>query len=415
MRSGTIVIAGLLLLSTPALAETVGPDVEADIPQAVYAVRRAKLSKKLGDCVAAIKAFPRKGGSGNEFDDYFYYLTGVKDDGSMLLLAPREKIYKQTLLFTPRDAEVEIWEGYREAMSPKLRKKYRVDSVGRIRGSVPRGLKRAFRHSQCYAQLRAAYADKDAIPSSALDKFLKAFGVSTRQKWQELERMRSIHDDEEILRMDKAIAITFEGHRAAVRRMQDGVAERKVAADIEKAYYDSGATGLAFPSIVATGKNGAILHWRAADTKMEADDLVVVDIGASFGGYAADITRTWPVSGKFSPEQRKIYEIVLKVQQQVIDAVKPGISLDELNVMAQEALLDQGYEMPHGIGHFVGLNVHDVGDRSAPLEPGIYLKGEFGVRIEDMVLITERGHRHMSADLPRSVEDIEKYMREQRK
>ena len=147
---GTIVIVGLLLLSSPALADTVGPDVEADIPQAVYAERRAKLMKKLGDCVAAIKAFPRKG-AGNEFDSYFYYLTGVKDAGSVLLLAPREKIYKQTLLFTPRDAEGEIWEGYREAMSPKLRKKYKVNSVGRIRGSTPRGLTRAFRHSKCYA------------------------------------------------------------------------------------------------------------------------------------------------------------------------------------------------------------------------------------------------------------------------
>ena len=185
----------LLSLSSPAVADTVGPDVEADIPQAVYAKRRDKLMNKLGDCVAAIKAFPRKDGNGNEFDGYFYYLTGVKDDGSVLLLAPREKIYKQTLLFTPRDAEGEIWEGYREEMSPKLRKKYKVDHVGRIRGDTPSGLTRVFRHSQCYAELRAAFADKDAIPSSTLGKYRKAFGVSTRQKWQDLEKMRSIHDD----------------------------------------------------------------------------------------------------------------------------------------------------------------------------------------------------------------------------
>jgi Xaa-Pro aminopeptidase len=223
--------------------------------------------------------------------------------------------------------------------------------------------------------------------------------------------------------MDKAIAITFEGHRAAVRRMAAGVTERQVAGDIESAFYDAGGTGVAFPSIVATGENGAVLHWRAADTPLGADDLVVIDIGASYGEYAADITRTWPVSGKFTDEQAQVYETVLAIQQKVIDAVKPGVSLDKLHRIAEQATLDAGYELPHGIGHFVGLEVHDVGDSSAPLEagmvitvePGIYIQGKFGIRIEDMIQVTERGHRHMSVDLPRTVDEIEQYMAQARK
>jgi Xaa-Pro aminopeptidase len=422
-RTNTAVTVALLALclAPPLRADTVGPDVEPELPVSVYAKRREKLMNKLGDCVGALKA--AKPADGSAIDPYFYYLTGVKDEGAFLLLAPRESIYRETLLFKPRDAEAEIWVGYRETMSPRLQSKYEVDYVGRIRGATPRGLTRAFRHSRCYADLRPAFAGEPSIPSTALAKYLKAFDVSTRQKWQALESMRAVHDDEELLRMDKAIAITFEGHRAAVRRMAAGVTERQVAGDIESAFYDAGGTGVAFPSIVATGENGAVLHWRAADTPLGADDLVVIDIGASYGEYAADITRTWPVSGKFTDEQAQVYETVLAIQQKVIDAVKPGVSLDKLHRIAEQATLDAGYELPHGIGHFVGLEVHDVGDSSAPLEagmvitvePGIYIQGKFGIRIEDMIQVTERGHRHMSVDLPRTVDEIEQYMAQARK
>jgi Xaa-Pro aminopeptidase len=373
-RTNTFVTVALLALclAPPLRADTVGPDVEPELPASVYAKRREKLMNKLGDCVAALKA--AKPADGSAIDPYFYYLTGVKDEGAFLLLAPRESIYRETLLFKPRDAEAEIWVGYRETMSPRLQSKYEVDYVGRIRGATPRGLTRAFRHSRCYAELRPAFAGEPSIPSTALAKYLKAFDVSTRQKWQALESMRAVHDDEELLRMDKAIAITFEGH-------------------------------------------------RAADTPLGADDLVVIDIGASYGEYAADITRTWPVSGKFTDEQAQVYETVLAIQQKVIDAVKPGVSLDKLHRIAEQATLDAGYELPHGIGHFVGLEVHDVGDSSAPLEagmvitvePGIYIQGKFGIRIEDMIQVTERGHRHMSVDLPRTVDEIEQYMAQARK
>jgi Xaa-Pro aminopeptidase len=401
-------------ISLPASAD----DVTPDIPASVYAKRRERLMQKLGDCVGAIKSHEQAGEYGDATDKWFFYLTGVRESGAVLVLAPREPIYRQQLEFRPRDAEGEIWEGYREPMSLRLRKKYGVDHVGRTHGGVGRRTRNAFRRSRCYAELRPTDIDQPAFASHVLGDILSAFEVSTKQKWKELEAMRAVHDAEEIARMDKAIAITFEGHRAAVRHMRGGVTERKVAAQLENAFHDAGATGVAFPSIVASAENGAVLHWRAGDRAMGENDMVVVDIGAEFGGYAADITRTWPVSGTFSPEQKKIYEIVLRVQQQVMDAVKPGISLDQLNEMALGLLADAGHELPHGVGHFVGLDVHDVGDTSSPLEagmvitvePGIYLAGQFGVRIEDMVLVTERGHRHMSSGLPRSVAEIEAWM-----
>jgi Xaa-Pro aminopeptidase len=400
----------------------VGPDVPPELPARIYEQRRAELMKKLGGCTAVLRSFPAEGGSGNDFEPYFYYLTGIREHGSVLVLAPGEAITKTSLLLRPRDAEQEIWEGFREPMSARLRKRHRVDYVGRMRGPAPRNLTDALRRSRCYAYLRPAFARKDDVEHQLLGSYLKAFEARTVQRWQELEAMRATHDPEELLRMDKAVAITLEGHRVAVRKMAEGATERMVKGDIERVFYQAGATGLAFPSIVGSGPNGAILHWRSEDRRIEASDLVVVDIGASFGGYAADVTRTWPVSGRFSDEQRKVYEIVLAAQQKAIDAVRPGISLDALHRIGEEVIIAAGHELPHSIGHFVGLDVHDVGDRGGRLEPGmvitiepgIYLPGKFGVRIEDMVLVTERGHKLMTAELPRSVDEVEAFVRASR-
>ena len=386
------------------------------IPAAVYRARRERLAARLGGCVGVIKSFPASGD--DPFDPYFFYLTGIDEPGSMLTLAPREAIVRSSLDLTPRDPEMEIWEGYREPLSIGLRKKYQVDRVGRLRGPVPGLLYGALRRSRCLAELRSAFSDKPALPPEQVGKLMTAFAARTEQKWQELEKLRTIKDPAEIERMDRAIAITLEGHRAAARELRAGTTERKVASRIDDAFFAAGATGMAFPSIVGAGPNGAVLHWEKRDRVIQEGDLVVVDIGSAYGGYASDITRTYPVSGKFSPEQRRIYDTVLAVQDKVIAAVRPGISLDRLNQIAEQAINDAGFDLPHYIGHFVGLQVHDVGDTGAPLEagvvltvePGIYLKDQFGVRIEDMVLVTPRGGRLMTRDLPRKAADVEGWM-----
>jgi Xaa-Pro aminopeptidase len=410
--------------ATPSAAEPHGAghdaaaaDVPAELPMEVYAQRRERLMQRIGNCVAAIRSVRKD----DQVDPNFFYLTGLDDDEAVLVLAPNEPIFRQTLALRPRDPEAEIWEGYREPMSAKLRLKYRVDAVGRTR-QITRSLRRALRRSHCYAHLTAAYEDKPAVAAATLGDLLTAYEARAVQKWQVLEHMRAVKEPEEIARMERAITITAMGHRAAVLAMAKGVAERIVMGAIEKAFYDTGATGMAFPSIVGSGENGAVLHWVRNDRVITGDELVVVDIGAAYGGYAADVTRTWPVSGKFSAEQRRIYEIVLAAQEQAIAAVRPGISLDELHRIGEQAILDAGYDLPHYIGHFVGLEVHDVGDTAAPLEPGmvitiepgIYLQGELGVRIEDEVLVTDRGHRLLTAALPRTVADVEAWIARQR-
>ena len=400
-------------------SETPPERLVAEIPVAVYAARRAKLMDRLGGCVGVLRSVPD---DTLGLDPYFYYLTGVTEPGAVLVLAPRERVYKTTLLLTPRDAEAEIWEGYREPMSAALRGRYGVDQVARTRGGAPRQLTRALRHTSCYAELRAAFDHEPGLDDKVAGPLFEAFETRTVQRWQQLERLRAVHDAPEIARLEEAIRITFAGQAAAVRTMAAGATERVVKGAIEAGFYGAGGTGLAFETIVGSGPNGAVLHWGAEDRVIAEGDLAVVDIGASFGGYAADITRTYPVSGRFSDEHRRIYEIVLEAQNAAIAAVRPGVTLEELHRIAERVIVDAGYELPHSIGHFVGLEVHDVGDTGAPLEagmvitvePGVYLEGKFGVRIEDMVLVTPRGHRLMSEGLPREPDAVQAWMAQQR-
>lgn len=427
-RASLILVALAALLPTrPLHAEPghagpkgVGPDVPPELPAEVHRKRRERLMKDLGKCVGALKSHTEASdfGTQEEPDQDFLYLTGVWEGGALLVLAPQERVFKQVLHLRPRDEELEIVDGYREPMSDALRGKYLVDAVSRLWSPIPRRLRTAFHHSDCFASLRAPDQGKEDFPAEGFAKLAQAFDTRLEQRWRSLEAMRAVKDPDELQRMRKAIAITIEGHRAAALHLAPGLQERQVAARIDEAFYRHGATGLAFASIVGSGEDGAIWHWAKNDRTLRPDDLVVVDIGASYGHYASDLTRTLPVAGRFSPEQRKVYEAVLAAQEKAIGAVRPGISLDELHVIAREQLRGAGYELKHYVGHYVGLDVHDVGDTGAPLrpgmvitiEPGVYLKDRFGVRIEDEVLVTEKGHELLSAALPRSVADVEAWM-----
>ena len=219
-----------------------------------------------------------------------------------------------------------------------------------------------------------------------------------------LARLRSAHAPEELALMERAVAITHAGHDAAARATVAGVSERDVQTQIEYAFFSQGATGLSYSSIVGSGENGAILHWVDNSRMLKDGDLVVVDAGADYGRYACDITRTYPVSGKFREEQAKVYRAVYQAQEDVFAAIKPGVSMADLQKVAEASIERSGYldAFIHGFGHFVGLDVHDAGRYDLPLpvgavftvEPGIYLPERgFGVRIEDEVVVTPTGYR----------------------
>jgi Xaa-Pro aminopeptidase len=194
-----------------------------------------------------------------------------------------------------------------------------------------------------------------------------------------------------------------------------------VQTEIEHAFFTNGATGLSYSSIVGSGPNGAVLHWNQNNRKLANGELVVVDAAAEYGRYACDVTRTYPVSGKFDEEQAKVYRAVYQAQEDIFAAIKPGVSMDDLQKAAEKSIDKSGYLAAciHGFGHFVGLDVHDAGRRDQPIpvgavftvEPGIYLpeKG-FGVRIEDEVLITPTGYRLLTKEIPRKLEDVEAWV-----
>jgi Xaa-Pro aminopeptidase len=164
-----------------------------------------------------------------------------------------------------------------------------------------------------------------------------------------------------------------------------------------------------------------VLHWDHNDRPLRAGDLVVIDAAADYGRYASDITRTYPVSGKFTDEQARVYRAVYQAQEDIFAAIKPGVSMADLQKVAEASLKRAGYleAFIHGFGHFVGLDVHDAGRYDLPLpvgaiftvEPGVYLPERgFGVRIEDEVMVTETGYRHLSAKIPRKLEDVEAWV-----
>lgn len=241
-------------------------------------------------------------------------------------------------------------------------------------------------------------------------------------------QMRRVKDVHELDALLSAILVTKQAQEAAIATLAEGdVMEADVKAAIEHTFIALLANA-AFPSIVAAGINGTILHYVGGKRHIKPEDLVVIDIGAQVMGYCADITRTYPASGKFSKRQRELYTIVLETQQYIADLAKPGLWLSNaqypelsLNHLARAYLKNKGYDQyfPHGIGHFLGLDVHDVGDYQQPLapgdvitiEPGIYLSHEsVGIRIEDNYLITEKGSDCLSAMIPKSIADIEEAM-----
>lgn len=245
-----------------------------------------------------------------------------------------------------------------------------------------------------------------------------------------VHRMRRKKTQDEITLMYNATEIAFAAQDAAAQEIKPGVYEYEVQAAIEYVFTASGAS-VAFPSIVASGKNSTILHYTNNNKVILPDELVVVDIGAEYNYYCSDITRTYPSSGIFNKRQREVYSLVLDAQEYIADIVKPGMWLSNveqqdhsINHLAKAYFKKHGMDsyFPHGIGHFLGLNVHDVGDYREPLqegdvitiEPGIYIPEEnLGVRIEDDYWLIPGGAICLSEHLPKSPTAIERVMKEQ--
>jgi Xaa-Pro aminopeptidase len=398
----------------------------ADLPVAVYQQRRTHLLGELGDCAALISSQGDVNGITEDYrqDADFYWLTGINEPGAHLLLQPKSPYRKVVLFLKPRDPEAERWTGPREAVSPELLEKYGVDRV--LRGSPESAMLNAGLHHDCVAIIAPASMGKEDRDDDALALRLAGrFGLKVVYKRGLLASLRASHGPEELERMERAIAITALGHNTVARAATAGISERDVQTQLEYTFFANGATGLSYSSIVGSGPNGAVLHWDQNSRLLRSGDLVVVDAAAEYGRYASDVTRTYPVSGHFTSEQARVYRAVYQAQEDIFAAIKPGVSMAELQHVAEASLRRAGYlaNFIHGFGHFVGLDVHDAGDLEKPIplgavftvEPGVYLPEEgFGVRIEDEVVTTEHGYRLLTAAIPRKLEDVEAWVARER-
>lgn len=387
----------------------------------VYKARRAALMAQIKGGVAVVYSSDSLGRGQNPD---FFYLTGIVDEaGAALVLAPEERTYKEVLFLKNRDPESERYDGDRLPISAEIEARTGIARSRRMStlGSTV----------QQFATRAPAlhFLGPLASPGSPVPKALELYssiaqrtpGVSTKNSWGILPAMRVAKEQREIDLMRKAVAATERGLRAAMRKAKPGMREFDIKDIIEAEFKLGGARGLAFESIVGAGRTSAVLHYPLDNNAVKAGDMILCDVGAEYDYYASDITRTFPVDGRFTPEQKKIYELVLRAQEAAMKVLKPGVVYEELQLAADQVFREAGMidAFWHGLGHFVGLEVHDTGDytKSLPagaivtIEPGLYLPEQgFGVRIEDQFLVTRNGYEHMTKSVPRTVVEIEAWM-----
>jgi Xaa-Pro aminopeptidase len=379
-------------------------------------------------------------------ETYFYYLTGHDEPGAALIVfpdankeraggsatantAPREVLY-----LPPHNLEEEHWEGPKLGPAdPGIAQKTGVESVESYAKLHADLIRIAADYPHIYTLLPPP--DEDGYPHLANSvAFIHAAAPHAKLKDATalLDAMRQVKSPGELELLQKAIDASIDAHFDAMRNMRPGLFEYQVAARMKEIHEMAGCEREAYAPIVGAGFNSTVLHYSALQNQIKDGDIVVLDVGGEYGGYAADITRTLPANGKFTPRQREIYEIVLGAQNAALDAVKPGVRMYEGHDSLQQVVINyfhthgrdnQGRTLEryyiHGVSHYLGLDVHDPGNRNSPLEPGMVITVEpglyipeenIGVRIEDDVLVTPNGYRLLTARLPRNVDEIEKIM-----
>lgn len=407
--------------SDPPLPKIIEPSQTQE--PGVYRARREALMKEMSEGVAVIYSDGSEDGDGFRQSSDFYYLTGVSEAGAVLVLAPKERTFREFLLLPSRDPEAERWTGERESIGAALRNKYGFEKIfraGRLAGLV----RELAARSPVLWQVSFPEGGGDKKPAD-LELYGKISsqlaGVSTRPLPYTLARMRAKHSPDEIALIQRAIRISEAGFRSAIQEIRPGGFEGAVEAEAERVWKSRGARRPAYPSIVGSGPNTTILHYPKSERRMVDGELILMDMSAKFAHYASDITRTLPVNGKFTAEQRKVYAVVRQAQQAAFEMLRPGVYYEDLDAAARKVIAAAGYGdyFIHGLGHFVGLDVHDAGAYHEPLtagmvitiEPGIYIpEKNLGVRIEDDALVTETGAQWLSDGLPHDADEIEKWM-----
>jgi Xaa-Pro aminopeptidase len=414
-------VGKLMTPAGPPEPRTIGPT--GTLGPEVYRRRRKAVMDKLPAGATLIMNEERFEGLREGMD--FYYLTGIDEPGAALLLDPSPAApYPEMLFLAPLDVEQGRIDGERVTIPSQALEA--TSGLARIMRTtrLPGALLAACAHGglNFVGDFVPAPRPKPKVMQAYAETLDRSYGCKVNDLHGTLGRMREVKEPDEQKLMRRAIEHTAAGHARILEVLAPGMHEFELKDAVEDAFRHSGARHVAYDSIIGAGPNGAVLHYPKDDRPMHDGELVVVDAGAEEQYYATDVTRTYPVGGKFTPEQREIYDLVLRAQAAGIAAAKPGVTTRVIDEAVRKVIDDAGYHDAsiHGCCHFVGLEVHDAGDYEAPLpagavitiEPGIYLPQRgFGVRIEDEILITPKGAELLTRAVPKDPDEIERRMK----
>lgn len=462
-----------------------------DLPDDLMA-RRASLLRELApETMLVLHSAPTRVYSGDVDYEYrqdsnLYYLTGIEQPETVLVLMPSNATRKAILFVQPRDFVREHWEGRRltleeasaqsgiETVYSSQRFEDFLNAMltggtfdlprddpppefAAFQDAVRGGLARLALVFDPRPELARMLSPTQEFANRARDRFA---GVSVVDVTEKVHALRQVKTAYERRVLEQSVKISSEAHLAGMRAARPGAYEYEVEAAIEYVFRSRGAEGWGYPSIVASGPNATVLHYTRSTRQMRSGDLLLVDAAGTYEYLTGDITRTYPVSGRFTPEQEDIYRIVLQAQTEAMQVVAPGVPVRAIHRKTVEVVKQGLHDLglitdtsgdqyrtwyTHGAVHFIGLDVHDVGDYQRPLEagmaftiePGIYVSEgaldhmpqtpenaafieqvrpayekykNIGVRIEDSVLLTEDGLLSLSTTVPKTIEEIEAYL-----
>ena len=370
-----------------------------------------------------------------EANRHFFYLTGLRRENMILLMRKSGENSRTTLYIEKADPAAERWTGKMVTVD-EAKQQSQIEDVRFVDRFEPElnYLLNFSATSVCYFDCyRHQTTDLPDYNLAKSQQFAADHpGITLRNLWPMVSKLRMRKDEEEVQLMERAIDITNQSLQHVMKTLKPGMKEYQAQANYEYMVHYLGAEGVSFPTIAGSGKNGCMLHYETNRDTCQNGSLLLMDLGVRYEGYCSDITRTYPVNGKFSHRQRKVYEIVLKANQEVAAQAKPGMTTRDLNDICKKILAegcmelgliekeeDIGKYYMHGVSHHLGIDVHDVTVEGAKLapgsvitdEPGLYIdEWEIGIRIEDDLLITEDGCKVLSADIIRNPDEIEAFM-----
>ncbi|MEA3422432.1 MAG: aminopeptidase P family protein [Bacillota bacterium] len=365
----------------------------------------------------------------------FFYFTGLtKENFSMTILKTKDKVETKLFIEEP-NYDVEKWYG------KKMTKEAATEESGIDKVEYEKDFLPYLNKSILEGNAQVVYFDLEKLSWNEAHTYSHKFALEFKEKYVHIgiktvhnmvSELRMIKEEYEIDQIRSAMTLTKLGIDEIMNNLKPGMYEYQAESVFNYTITNNGADGNAFDTIAASGGNAVILHHVENDSKVKKDDLILMDLGAQYNQYASDISRTLPVSGKFTERQKQLYNIVLRAQKEVIEIMIPGTPFAKMNEVAKEfiakelisiGLIEKDEDVSkyyyHGVGHYMGLDTHDLGSREVDLqpgmvitcEPGLYIAEEnIGIRIEDDILITEKGNEVLSKAIIKEVEDIEKFM-----